>query len=307
MKLNPIQRAFARDNKIFPAGITLTPSFNTSFKEIVEAANELANQLPILKSVYSNGSIHTFDRIVPIVRIDEDTLLSSPTLKLCETDEGYWVGFNHDLLDGWGYTKACCVLYEIAATGKVGTYQSQVDVPKRVLGGPATPRLQYFAGERGISPTFKFDIGNRYKSMAKARGMRIQDLLGEWVSRELGGVNILFSTMETELLSHIGHYSMYGLASYHNDQYQVDVSPENYTRYLAAKGVKGQVASFFVTSIPCGDCYLTPEIYTQYLEETHIGRVMIVSANGTSSLFVTLNKALPNKESFCEKIYDYLK
>jgi hypothetical protein len=302
MKLNLIQKAFIGHGRKLYYATKIKASFECTLEQLIDAANLMAKQLPILLAYESDGKVIFKDSIVGYHGHIRDHYEKAGALCITQEDGCFWMGFTHEFLDGWSYGIAIREVFRIARGGQVGNYVSQVPIGKILSQGAADLNAVIFSGDVGEADCRTFDIPNTYLLKAKEKGMRVSEYVGEIACQVLGNINVLSSKVIKGHERDIGHYSLYGYCSLINDEYKLTVSHENLTRSMITQGLSNKISSCFVTSLPLGDNDCVAVDFYQRLGQNHIGRVQPVSCNGSHILQVALNTSLENRDDLFNEL-----
>lgn len=306
MKLNLLQKAFLNDGKAMMYSSLNVPLFPCDRNLMQEAVDELTHHIPLLKACVVNGKVVEHDRVL-VTQGHGNLHQQIPTcLSVTEDDNGFWVGLSHEFVDGWTFMKTTRELFHIARTGEVGTYVSNQPLPKIQPTGPMELRPFVFEGEAGLANTYSIPIGTGYLRQAKALGMRVQDYLAQVACTVLDNPNIITTRFVEGCEDYWGHYSLYALGSNKDGKFSLDISHENFTRLIMKFGLSEKIGNFFVGSFPIGSSHFEPTELVQFLKKNQMGRLQVISYNGTHHLRVAFNRAIPNQESYLEQFVTLL-
>lgn len=302
MRLNPMQRAFSGHGKQMTYGALFIPQFDCPSHVLMEAANEIAQQIPFMRADWKDGKVELAERLVLLTGHPRDHLDHPSCFKVIECDDGYWMSFTHEFLDGWSYSRLTQEIFRVAAGGELGVYETPSTVPKIVPNNLFNPREFTFEGIEGEAETHTVFISDNYLKRAKAAGMRVQDFLAQAACEALGNPNVITSKILEGFEHCYGHYSLYGSGSLKNGRFSLDCSHENLTRLMIAHGQSETTGNCFVGSSPMGMVnYETPEIF-QMLKKNQMGRVQAVSMNGRHRVRIALNQAIADKDKVIDTI-----
>jgi hypothetical protein len=302
MKLNLIQKAFIGHGRKLFCATKIKAKFECTLEQLVDAANLMAKQLPILLAYESDGKVIFKDAIVGYHGHIKDHYEQAGALCITQEDDCFWLGFTHEFLDGWSYGLTVREIFRIARGGPVGEYVSQSPIGKIVAQGDADLNVTMFSGDAGEADCRTINISNAYLLRAKEKGMRVSDYVGEIVCQVFGNINVLSSKLIKGHERDIGHYSLYGYYNLIDNNYKLTVSHENLTRNMMIHGLSEKISSCFVTSMPFGDTDGIIVDFYQRLGQNHIGRVQSVSFDGTHILQVALNTSLENRDDLFNEL-----
>lgn len=304
MRLNPMQRAFSGHGKQMTYGALFVPDFDCPGPLLIEAANEIAQHIPAMRAYWHGDQVQVADRLTLLSTHPRQHLDHPSCFKIAECEEGYWLSFTHEFLDGWSYSRLTHEIFRVAAGGKLRTYETPTTIGKIVPNDVFNPRLFNFEGIEGEAMTTTIVMDDTYLKRAKAAGMRVQDFLAQAACEALGNPNIVTSKILEGFEHCFGHYSLYGSGSVKDDVFSLDCSHENFTRLMIAHGMSETNGNCFVGSFPMGQTnYETPAIF-QMLKKNQMGRVQAVSMNGQHLLRIALNQGIPDKDAVIETILD---
>jgi len=306
MKLNLLQKAFLNDGKAMMYSSLNVPLFSCSRDLMQEAVDELTHRIPLLKAGVVNGKVITHDRVL-VTQGHGDQHQNIPScLSVTEDQNGFWIGLSHEFVDGWTFMKVTRELFNIARTGELGNYISNQPLPKIQATGALELRPFLFQGEVGLANTYCVPIGTGYLKNAKAQGLRVQDYLAQVACEVLDNPNILTTRFVEGCEDYWGHYSLYGLGSNKDGQFSLDISHENFTRLIMKFGMSEKIGNFFVGSFPIGPSAFEPTDLVQFLKKNQMGRLQVISYNGTHHLRIAFNKAIPNQTKYIDQFVELL-
>lgn len=304
MKITPLQKAFLPYGKSMLYGAKAVPTFDHTLSDIQQAIDAIASQLPALRAGVVDGKVVIADRIV-ITEGHPELYHNNPTCLRVSYDNGYWVTFTHDFIDGWSFATILKDIFETAKTGMVKNYQWVDNLPAIAACEPFKPKSYEFDGTEGIGYTKLVPISNAYLGEAKRRGYRAQDYLAHIAFDVIGPTNVVTTKLIPGREHHIGHNSMYGSGSVVDGRFTINCSHETTTRLMMARGL-GNSANCFVGSTPLGKSNYKVVDFIHYFRSCQLGRIQTVSQDEEHTLRIALNSSIQNPDYIVGQILDRL-
>lgn len=306
MQPTVFESAYIGKGQKMSCGGLFRPLFPCTLGSLQRAANLLAKRLPEVTFSWGPVGIESSPLTVEAGHPAQQYREAKTALRISAVEEGFWVYFSHDFLDGYSYWRAVSELFRIAAGHSPEIFPAEREplpkLPKPLRGRPGhLPNSG--AGVEGVAHTKVFSITKDSFSRARRGPLRVQEYLAVLGAKAMGSAqNFITSTLIPGYEECFGHYSLYAGSVSDGQSFETLTPYPTFT--LGMLKAQGDFECCLASSLPFGIDYIEMLDWFQAFPANQLARFQISSFREKYVASVSVNAGIASYEEIFSRFED---